>query len=231
MKKVAVIQSNYIPWKGYFDIIHDVDLFVFYDDVQFTKNDWRNRNKYKTQHGTKWISIPVGQDLNRLVCEVKLEDLTWQQQHYKMLTQTYAKAKYIKEFLPFLDEVYLSKKWDNLSELNQFLIREISKRFLKLDHVQFEDSRKYNLSGTKLDRLMGLLKKNGAEMYVTGPAAEDYITPELFHTENIQLVYKKYDDYPEYEQIYPPFDHFVTIFDLLFHCGSDAPKYIWGHRK
>lgn len=231
MKKVAVIQSNYIPWKGYFDIIHDVDLFVFYDDVQFTKNDWRNRNKYKTQHGTKWISIPVGQDLNRLICEVKIEDLTWQQQHYKMLTQSYAKAPFLKSFLPFLDEVYLSKKWDNLSDLNQFIIREVSKRFLKLDHVQFEDSRKYNLSGTQLDRLMELLKAVGALIYVSGPAGKDYISEDRFKSENIQLVYKDYNDYPEYDQLYPPFDHHVNIFDLLFHCGPDAPQFIWGHRK
>ncbi len=231
MKKVAVIQSNYIPWKGYFDIIHDVDLFIFYDDVQFTKNDWRNRNKYKTKHGTKWISIPVGQDLNRLICEVEITDHTWQKQHYKMLTQTYAKARFTKDYLPFLEEVYLSREWSNLSELNQFLIREISQRFLGIKKTEFQDSREYSLSGAQLDRLIGLLKKVGAEAYISGPAGKEYILEDRFKAEKIQLIYKDYTDYPEYDQIYPPFAHHVNIFDVLFHCGPRAEDYIWGHRK
>lgn len=74
MKKVGVIQSNYIPWKGYFDLIHDVDLFVFYDDVQYTKNDWRNRNLIKTPTGAKWLTIPVSSNLNNLIYEVELKD-------------------------------------------------------------------------------------------------------------------------------------------------------------
>src|ERR1700681_1938553 len=104
-KRVAILQSNYIPWKGYFDIIHDVDLFVFYDDVQYTKNDWRNRNKIKTPQGTQWITIPVGTNEHRLICEVEIRDTSWQKKHWKMLQQNYAKAPYFHVFEPFLDYV------------------------------------------------------------------------------------------------------------------------------
>ena len=103
MKKVAVIQSNYIPWKGYFDIIHDVDVFVFYDDLQFTKNDWRNRNKIKTPRGAEWITIPVGTDLRRLICEVELRDASWQQRHWDILLLNYKKAPYFRTYRGFLE--------------------------------------------------------------------------------------------------------------------------------
>jgi len=100
MKTVAILQSNYIPWKGYFDVINDVDLFIFYDDVQYTKNDWRNRNKVKTANGTGWLSIPVGADKNRLICEVILNDNRWQEKHWKTLCQLYGKASYFSSYAP-----------------------------------------------------------------------------------------------------------------------------------
>ena len=70
-KKIAILQSNYIPWKGYFDLINMVDEFIIYDDVQYTKNDWRNRNKIKTSQGIQWLSIPVRQE--NLVQKITLQ--------------------------------------------------------------------------------------------------------------------------------------------------------------
>ena len=130
-RKVAVIQSNYIPWKGYFDIIHDVDAFIFYDDVQFTKNDWRNRNKIKTARGAEWISIPVGTDLRRLICEVELRDSSWQQKHLNLLRLNYESAPHFARYQSFLQETLLDRKWSNLSELNHHLIQTIAKRLLQ----------------------------------------------------------------------------------------------------
>ena len=94
MKKVAVLQSNYIPWKGYFDIIHDVDLFIFHDDLQYTKNDWRNRNKIMTADGLKWLTIPVGTDEHRLICEVKIPNRECLKKHYQILKMAYGKCPY-----------------------------------------------------------------------------------------------------------------------------------------
>lgn len=229
MSTVVVLQSNYIPWKGYFDLIHDADVFIFYDDLQFTKNDWRNRNKIKTAHGLKWLSIPVGTSANRLICEVALEDPTWQRSHWDSLRQQYGKSPFFKLYRPFFEDVYLGRPWANLSELNQHLIRSISHDILNMS-TQFQDSRDFQLSGQKLERLLNLVEQSKATRYISGPAAKGYIEPERFEKLGIELVWKDYSNYPVYPQPHPPFEHGVSILDLLFSVGPDAPYYIWGWR-
>ena len=230
MKRVAILQSNYIPWKGYFDIIHDVDLFMFYDNLQYTKNDWRNRNKIKTPQGLLWLTIPVGSSKGRLICEIALENPRWQNKHWLTIQQNYAKTPYFAKYRSFFEEVYLGRQWDNLSELNQFLIKTIAHDFLGL-HTQFCDSREYAVEGQRLDRLIKLAHKAGATSFVSGPAARDYILEEDFMEAGIELVWKSYAGYPEAPQFCPPFEHGVSILDLLFHTGPDAPWYIWGWRQ
>ena len=229
MTTVAVLQSNYIPWKGYFDIIHDADIFVFYDDLQFTKNDWRNRNKIKTSTGVKWLSIPVGTSANRLICEVTMDDARWQHSHWDSLRQQYGKSAHFKLYRAFLEDVYLGRQWTNLSELNQYLVKRISSDFLQMS-TQFLDSRQFHLAGQKQDRLLDLIVQSKAARYVSGPAAKNYIDPARFDELGIELIWKDYAGYPEYEQFRAPFDHGVSILDLLFHTGPDAPWYIWGWR-
>lgn len=230
MKRVAVIQSNYIPWKGYFDIIHDADLFIFYDDIQFTKNDWRNRNKIKVPDGTLWLSVPVGQSLNRLINEVKIQNSNWNKKHYKTLEQYYGGAQYFKLYKDFFKHAYFEKKWEYLWELNHFLIKHISSDFLGLK-TNFDVSWNYELSGQRLERLLDLLVKAGATEYITGPAAKEYIDEKLFAEKGIKLTWKDYSAYPDYKQFHPPFIHGVSILDLLFHTGNDAQHYIWGWRE
>lgn len=230
MKKIAVIQSSYIPWKGYFDIIHDADIFVFYDDVQFTKKDWRNRNKIKTQHGTLWLTIPVGNKDHKLIHEIELTDKRWQKKHWETIAQFYSKADYFRTYSGLFEYVYLGKEWDSLSELNQFLIKTISTEFLGIK-TEFVDSRQLSATGRKLDRLICLLKKTDAGVYISGPKAKKYIDERLFDDAGIKLIYKDYTGYPEYRQFFPPFVHDVSILDLLFHTGHDAPYFIWGWRE
>ena len=228
-KRVAVLQSNYIPWKGYFDIIHDVDLFVFYDDLQYTKNDWRNRNRIKTDKGPEWITIPAGSDANRLICEVELKDFSWQEKHWKAIQQHYAKCPHFSRYQPFFEGIYRDQKWTNLSELNHRLIRAIACDILNVA-TEFHDSREYRLDGQKLDRLLELVSQTGANAYVSGPAAKDYIDASRFAAADIELHWKDYSGYPEYPQRHPPFEHGVSILDLIFNVGPDAPWYIWGWR-
>lgn len=222
--RVVVNQSNYLPWKGYFDLISEADVFVFYDDVQFTKNDWRNRNRIKTPKGSEWLSVPVGQSLDRLVCEVKLEDSRWQVKHWKTLEQNYRKAPHFERYRAFFEDVYLKRTWTTLSELNHYLTREIATTFLGL-RPEFVDSRRFELTGAKQDRLLGLLKELGASHYVSGPAAKAYIDPRAFAAAGIGLEFKDYSGYPEYAQFHPPFEHAVSIVDTLFHVGPEAPRY------
>jgi hypothetical protein len=230
MKKVAILQSSYIPWKGFFDIIHDVDLFLFYDDVQFTSRDWRTRNKIKTPNGTLWLTVPVGSDRDRLICEVALQDPYWAAKHWKTLAQFYAKAPYFKKYRAFFEHLYLERQWSTLSELNQHLTTAIARELLGIT-TQFGDSRAYPVEGQKFDRIFNLLQAAGAGHYVSGPSAKDYIDESCMQAASIELVYKSYAGYPEYPQFHPPFEHAVSILDLLFHTGADAPWYIWGWRE
>ncbi len=227
--RVAVIQSNYLPWKGYFDIIHDVDTFIFYDDLQYTKNDWRNRNLIKTASGPQWLTIPVGSRAGRLICEVNLPDPSWQRVHWERLRQSYQRAPHFKRYATLLEDIYLGRRWDNLSVLNQYLIQLIATDLLGI-RSSFMDSRQLAPEGRKLDRLIDLLKKAGATHYVSGPSARDYIDPVQFEQARIALEFKDYRGYPSYDQIHPPFSHQVSVLDLLFHQGPDAPWYIWGWR-
>lgn len=229
MSAVAVLQSNYIPWKGYFDIIRQSDLFVFYDDVQYTKNDWRNRNKIKTSSGTHWLTIPTGADLNRLICEVELKDARWQVKHLKSLRQWYAKAPYFSRYLGLLEEIYLGRQWNSLSQLNQHLIRLISTE-LGL-RTEFASSTDYSLSGSREVRLLDLLRQIGPSTYLSGPSAADYLDPAAFGDAGIDLQFVDYSGYPEYPQLYPPFRHDVSVLDVLFNVGAEsAGEVIWGWR-
>ena len=229
MKKLAVLQSNYIPWKGYFDIIHDVDEFIFYDEVQFTKNDWRNRNKIITPQGEIWLTIPVGADENRLIVDVQMKDSSWQKKHFKTLEMAYHKAPFWKRYAEFLSFVYLEKTWTHLYQLNRFLIERISRDFLGIT-TKFSDSRDYPTQGVKHQKLLSLVKAAGANIYISGPAAKNYIIEKDYSDARIELVWKDYSDYPQYPQRSKNFTHYVSIFDLLFNVGENAPQYIWGYR-
>ena len=215
--KVGILQSNYIPWKGYFNLIKNVDVFCFHDDLQYTKNDWRNRNQIKTDQGLRWLTIPCGTNEKRLICEVKIDDTSWQKKHFHEINKSYKKApnyQYIKEFL---NDFYLENKWKNLFYLNQYLIKRISREFLKIKTTIFMDSRQFNLNQSKNRRVIELLKKIGAKEYISGPAAKNYLKKNDFIKNKIKLTYMDYTNYKIYNQFYSPFTHQVSIIDLLMH--------------
>ena len=230
MRTVVILQSNYIPWKGYFDLIHDADVFVFYDDLQYTKNDWRNRNKIKTAQGVKWLTVPVGIDKNRLICEVEIKDESWQKKHWETIRQSYAKCEFFKMYQSFFEDIYINTVWKTLSQLNQEFIKRISTEILNIE-TKFVDSREFHAEGKRLDRLLDIVAKTDAECYITGPAAKDYIDASRFHALGVELIWKDYSNYPEYHQNYPPFEHGVSVLDLIFNVGPAASDYIWGWRE
>lgn len=227
-KRVGIIQSNYLPWKGYFDIIHDVDEFVFLDVVQYTKNDWRNRNRIKTAHGPRWLTIPLGAHEHRRICDVELPAGNWVREHWRRLELSYASTPYFELYRAPLQDIYLGREWRFLSDLNQHLIRTIA-QWLGIT-TRFRDLRELVLSGRRQERVLEILQHTGADLYVSGPSARSYIDPQRFVEAGIELRWKEYGDYPEYPQLHPPFAHEVTVLDLLFHTGPEAPRYIWGWR-
>lgn len=224
------MQSNYMPWKGYYDIIHDVDVFVYYDEVQYTKNDWRNRNKIYTPNGVKWITLPCGYDIHRNISEIKLKnELNWQTTHYNLIKNSYEKAPFWNKYSDFIEYVYLERKWEYLYELNRYCIETISKNILGIKTV-FCDSRDYPTTGFKSEKLLDLLIKVGTNIYVSGPAAKSYIQQEEYTKAGIDIVWKNYDNYPPYKQQYTPNFYDLSILDLIFNTGEEAPYYIWGWR-
>src|SRR5690606_12379475 len=104
--RCAILQSNYIPWKGYFDLIASSDVFVLYDEVQYTKNDWRNRNKIKGPNGPIWLTIPCGSDIKRKIWQVDLPDTGWRNKHFKSIINCYSKAADLKQSLDLLENIY-----------------------------------------------------------------------------------------------------------------------------
>jgi len=228
MTRVAIIQSNYIPWKGYFDIIHDVDIFVFLDDVQMTKRDWRTRNKIKTPRGTEWLTVPVKGGREQLIYEVEIVQDDWQKRHLRSIHTNYERTPFFKDYKPLLDWLYMTPH-TNLSEFN----RQTTDMICKILGIQTQllCSVDLEVDGTKDDRLISICQKLGATLYLSGPAARDYIVEEKFQRAGIELVYKDYTGYPEYPQRFPPFEHAVSIIDVLFNCGPEAPYYIWGWRE
>jgi hypothetical protein len=225
----AVLQSNYIPWRGYFDLIHDVDVFVFYDDVQYTVNDWRNRNRVKTANGVVWLTIPVGNQNDRRICDVALQDRTWQRKHWMTIEQSYRKAPHFSRYEPFFRDVY-AQTWTSLSTLNQTLIKSISADLLGIT-TEFRDSREFVLQHSKSDRLLSLLQQLGADRYISGPAAKAYIDLPAYEQAGIRVEWKDYGSYPEYRQLHGEFVGNVSIVDTLMCCGDDAGEFIWGYRS
>ncbi len=228
-KTVAIMQSNYLPWKGYFDLARRVDEFIFYDDRQYTKNDWRNRNRIMTGNGPLWITIPCGTNLNRRICDVELNDHRWQKKHHQSITNAYARAPHMNLIRPFLDELFLQQNWTTLSSLNQNIIRRIASEFLGLD-TEFKDVATFDLDPAleqdRNGRLITLLKKCNATTYLCAPAARVYMDVERFNDAGIQVQWMNYDNYPTYEHVHQTFRHDLSIIDVLVHTGDDALHYL-----
>jgi len=226
MKRIAVLQSNYIPWKGYFDIIGRVDEFVLYDCVQYTKNDWRNRNQIKTASGKAWLTIPVRQErLSQTIAQTQIADPGCFRKHWMTFRQAYAKAAHLRYCCDLLEDLFLDPEPPMLlGASNARLIRRICEGLGV--RTPIVDAEAYAPVGDRNERLLDLCLKAGASHYLSGPAAAAYLDQSLFAQADVTLEWMRYDDYPTYPQLHPPFDHFVSILDLLAATGPDATQFM-----
>ncbi|MBB6156410.1 hypothetical protein HDC30_003641 [Pseudomonas sp. JAI115] len=226
MKKIAILQSNYIPWKGYFDMIAAVDEFILFDDMQYTRRDWRNRNQIKTPQGIQWLTVPVSVKgkYHQTIRETKIDGTDWAEAHWRTLQQNYRRAPHFAEIAQWLEPLYLQESYTHLSQLNRSLIEAIC-RYLSIK-TKISNSWDYTFEDGKTERLVDLCMKAGGGEYISGPAARDYIDEGLFSASGVKLSWFDYAGYPEYPQMWGDFAHGVTILDLLFNCGRDAPRYM-----
>lgn len=225
MKSIAILQSNYIPWKGYFDMINMVDEFIIFDDAQYTKNDWRNRNKIKTSQGVQWLTIPARQvDLEQKIQDTKITDLKWNIKHWRSLVQNYSKSKYFNEYKGIFEKLYLESSEEYLSKINYKFIAAVC-QILEIK-TKLRWSSEFDLIDGQTEKLLGICKQAGATSYLSGPAAKDYFDEDLAAQEGIAVEWMDYSGYPEYEQLHQPFEHGVTILDLIFNEGPNATKFM-----
>ena len=221
-KRVAIVQSSYIPWKGYFDLIRASDEFILLDDVQFTKRDWRSRNRIKTKDGVTWLSIPVHTKgrYQQTVADTTIADPSWSRRHWKAICGAYAKAPFFNAYASPFAELYERPVSDRLSEVNHSLIVAVCRAFGLTTPIRW--SSEYQPCVGRNERLIDLCLKAGASEYLSGPSARGYIDEHAFAAAGICVLFADYQGYPEYPQPYPPFEHAVSAIDLLFCAGPSA---------
>jgi hypothetical protein len=225
--KVAVTQPSYLPWRGYFHLIEKADVFVFYDDVQYDKHGWRNRNRIKTAAGPHWITVPVAARGNVVsglpINEVPIVGDRWAAKHLTTIRQAYARAPHIDRCLAVV-EPHLRRGYDLLADLTIALTIALAQE-LGLERA-FVRSSQLGVTGARMDRLLAVLDRVGATHYISGPSAQAYMDETRLNAAGIALEYMTYD-YPHYDQLHPPFDPQVSIVDLLAMAGERAPALIW----
>lgn len=226
-KKVAILQTCYIPWKGFFDMVHRVDEFILYDDMQYTRRDWRNRNLIKTKDGLKWLTIPVEVKgkFEQKIKDTRITGGAWAKDHWKTILHNYSAARHFAVYRPVFEQAYRECEGeDSLSRVNHKFLTLIC-GLLGIG-TKITWSMDYPLADGKTERLVGLCKSAGADYYLSGPSARDYIEPGHFEEAGIRLEYMDYSGYPAYAQLYGPFEHGVSVLDLIFNEGPDAVKFM-----
>lgn len=223
--KLVVLQPGYLPWLGFFDQMHWADIFVVYDDVQYTKNDWRNRNRIKGTNGPQWLTVPVHFHLGNLIKDVALhQDKRWVESHVKSLQFAYAKGKYFDDYFPQIKKL-IKAPHERLIDLDMTLIMYL-KGTLGID-TQVLYSSRMEAKGSKSQRLINICHECSATQYLTGDAARDYLDVKLFEDNGIEVRYHHYK-HPEYPQLFGDFVPHLSVVDLLFNCGPESLDYLKG---
>ncbi len=218
-----MIQSSYIPWRGYFDFIDDCDLFVYYDDVQYTHRSWRNRNRIKTERGPMWLSVPVLHDRQTVIEHARIDYSTrWCDKHTRSLAAAYRKAPYFEAYAPGFFAI-LGSRPQTISELNVRTCGWIMQQLGITTRTAM--SSEFGIAGDKVERPLRILQRLGATRYLSGPTAKPYTDVQKFRAAGIALEFKVYD-YPEYPQLHGAFEPAITVLDLLFNCGPHARRYL-----
>ncbi|MHB8694637.1 MAG: WbqC family protein [Solirubrobacteraceae bacterium] len=225
-RRVAIVQSNYIPWKGYFDLINAVDQFVLLDDVQYTRRDWRNRNRIKTPAGTRWITIPVRTHgrYEQRINETRIADPRWQRSHWSAIEQAYRSAPHFAEVAPSVEALYREVDAELLSQINYAYLRRLCHMLGISTPISW--STDYPASGRLSQRLLDICIATGATEYLSGPLARGYLDVQLFERAGVQVSWFDYSGYPAYPQLHGVFDHAVSVLDLLFCAGEQSPRYL-----
>jgi len=230
VKRVAIVQSSYIPWKGFFDLMASVDELVLYDDAQYTRRDWRNRNRIKTRHGVQWLTVPVHVKgrFEQAIKDTLISDSGWATRHWRTISASYARAAYFDRYAPIVQGLFSSAAGDRLSAINRHFIDGCC-AILGIE-TRITWSMDYELASERTARLVGICRQAGATEYLSGPSARGYLDVAQFARAGIGVSFMDYSGYPSYEQLHPPFDHHVSVIDLIVNTGPEAGRYMLSPR-
>lgn len=222
---LAVLQPSYLPWLGFFDQVRRADIFVFYDDVQYDKNGWRNRNRIKSPGGPHWMTVPVRiAALTQRINETEIDNRqAWARKHVGTVRQFYAKAPFLNRYLPGLEELLAGQRWESLVDLDEAVVHLIC-GWLGLECRTVRSS-ELAISGERSERLLKLCQHFGARRYLSGSAARSYLDVELFAREGIEVEWQDYQ-HPVYPQQHGEFVPFLSTLDLLLNCGEESASII-----
>lgn len=224
-KRVAIVQSSYIPWKGYFDLIRSVDMFLLLDNVQFTRRDWRNRNRIKTREGLAWLSIPVHTRgrYTQLIQDTTTSDPDWGRRHWQTIRANYAKSPYFDRYAERFADLY-ERSSARLSEINHAFIAAICDSLGITTPMAWSSA--FETRNTPSERLIDLCRAVGGTDYLSGPSAREYLDVAAFNADGVAVQFADYSGYPEYAQPHGPFEHHVSVLDLLFCTGPRALEFM-----
>lgn len=224
----AIHQPQYLPWLGYFDKLDKADVFVFLDNVQYKKNEWQNRNKIRTARGWQWITVPVRYNFKQLINQVRIDNSKrWSEIHYHSLLTNYNKAPYFNSYSSFFKNIY-SQKWEYLVDINIYFIKYLT-QILGITTELIKASQ-LDVTGQKTVRLVNICKKLGADTYLSGSGAREYLDLSQFEKNNIKVVFQQFH-HPVYKQVYPGFELCMSIVDLLFNYGHKSLAVLRGEAK
>jgi hypothetical protein len=218
---IAILQPGYLPWLGFFDQMRRADVFVYYDDVQYDKHGWRNRNRIKTHQGPLWLSVPVrhsGLGSPRIL-EVEIDNRTgWGRKHVASLRQAYADAPHASEYLPAIEEI-VRRPWQRLVELDIVLADALGS-MLGVTAARVRSS-ELGIAGERSDRLLSICRHFGGGTYLSGDAAKSYLDVELFERHDVAVQWQEFS-HPVYPQQHGAFVPYLSALDLLLNCGADS---------
>jgi hypothetical protein len=221
VKTIGILQPGYLPWLGFFEQLYRCHIFVLYDDVQFEKGSWRNRNRIKTPNGSQWLTVPVlskGKGFPLIKDIMINSSVLWQKKHIKAITQNYTKAPFFNLYADVLFEI-LNRPWKYLIDLDVELIFWIVKELQISTPIVL--SSELGVSGSSVNRLIGIVHALGGNHFYEGSAGRKYIDEGLFEAEGISVSFQDYH-HPKYPQLNGSFISHLSIVDLLFNCGPQS---------
>jgi hypothetical protein len=226
-RTVGILQPGYLPWLGFFEQVHRCDIFVLYDDVQFEKGSWRNRNRIKTPNGPQWLTVPVllkGQGLP-LIKDVAINSSeSWQKKHIRAITQNYSKSPFLGRYGEDLFEM-LDRPWRFLIDLDLELVNWLTEQLGISTQMVLASA--LGVHGSNVQRLINIIQSLGGDHFYEGSAGQSYIDVGVFEEAGISVSFQEYN-HPRYPQLYGDFISHLSVIDLLFNCGPDSLDILTG---